>query len=69
MVRLLRREGYILHVSDLDILDDTPLLDIKPYVPEFDAWTGRVGWLDAAPAPRPTTTGASGASQGPEVRP
>ena len=36
-VRLVRREGCILHVIDIDVLDDTPLLDIKPYVPEFDA--------------------------------
>lgn len=47
VVRLLRREGYILHVSDLDILDDTPLLDIKPYVPEFDAHPrSRAGWFE-----------------------
>ena len=36
-VRLVRREGCTLHVLDIDVLDDTPLLDIKPYVPEFDA--------------------------------
>ena len=47
VVRLLRREGCILHVADLDILDGTPLLDIKPYVPEFDScpWS-RAGWFD-----------------------
>ena len=48
VVRLLRREGNILHVADIDTLDGTPLLDIKPYVPEFDAHPGsRAGWLDA----------------------
>jgi len=31
VVRLLRREGCVLHVSDVDILDGTPLLDLKPY--------------------------------------
>jgi len=47
VVRLLRREGNILHVADLDILDDTPLLDIKPYVPEFDSRpSSKAGWFD-----------------------
>lgn len=33
-------------IQDVDILDWTPLLDIKPYVPDFDARiTERVGWL------------------------
>ena len=36
-------------MADLDILDGTPVLDIKPYVPRFDAFPGaRAGWLDAA---------------------
>ena len=31
------------------LLDGTPLLDIKPYVPEFDSYCdGKAGWLDAA---------------------
>jgi len=31
----------------MDILDGTPLLDIKPYVPKFDAYpASRAGWLD-----------------------
>jgi len=46
-VRLLRREGCVLHVADLDILDGTPLLDIKPYVPEFDAHPrSKAGWFE-----------------------
>jgi len=46
-VRLLRREGCVLHVADLDILDGTPLLDIKPYVPEFDAYPqSKAGWFE-----------------------
>jgi len=45
-VRLLRVEGATLHVEDLDIVDGTPVLDIKPYVPEFDDREGaRIGWL------------------------
>jgi tRNA-Thr(GGU) m(6)t(6)A37 methyltransferase TsaA len=47
-VRLLAREGASLRVADVDMLDDTPLLDIKPYVPEFDAHpAARAGWFDA----------------------
>jgi tRNA-Thr(GGU) m(6)t(6)A37 methyltransferase TsaA len=46
VVRLLRRDGAILHVQNLDVLDGTPLLDIKPYVPRFDQHPAeRIGWL------------------------
>ena len=49
IVRLLGREENILHVENVDILDNTPLLDLKPYVPEFDHNpTDRVGWLGQA---------------------
>jgi tRNA-Thr(GGU) m(6)t(6)A37 methyltransferase TsaA len=49
LVRLDRIESGVLHVQDVDILDGTPLLDIKPYVPEFDSQTEvRAGWLDEA---------------------
>jgi tRNA-Thr(GGU) m(6)t(6)A37 methyltransferase TsaA len=45
-VRLVRREGLVLHVADVDMLDGTPLVDIKPYVPDFDCFeVTRVGWL------------------------
>jgi tRNA-Thr(GGU) m(6)t(6)A37 methyltransferase TsaA len=48
-VRFLRRKGSVLFVSDMDILDGTPLLDIKPYVPEFDCHpNSRAGWFDKA---------------------
>jgi tRNA-Thr(GGU) m(6)t(6)A37 methyltransferase TsaA len=44
-VRLIRIEGRRLHVADVDILDGTPLLDLKPYVPAFDHFpAARVGW-------------------------
>ncbi len=44
-VRLLKARGSRLRVRDLDILDGTPLLDIKPYVPQFDCFeVGRYGW-------------------------
>ncbi|MBN2290444.1 MAG: tRNA (N6-threonylcarbamoyladenosine(37)-N6)-methyltransferase TrmO [Candidatus Glassbacteria bacterium] len=46
-VKLLRREGCRLFLAGVDILDNTPLLDIKPYVPDFDVFeAGRTGWLD-----------------------
>ena len=46
-VRLLGVEGNTLRVSDLDMLDGTPLLDIKPYVPAFDCFeTHHIGWLE-----------------------
>jgi tRNA-Thr(GGU) m(6)t(6)A37 methyltransferase TsaA len=46
-VRLLKREGNILHISGVDMLDGTPLLDIKPYVPEFDHFSDiKRGWLE-----------------------
>jgi tRNA-Thr(GGU) m(6)t(6)A37 methyltransferase TsaA len=49
VVKLNRIEGGILHVDKLDILDGTPLLDIKPYIPEFDHQTEvRTGWLEQA---------------------
>lgn len=49
VVRLGRLEGGSLRVLDVDILDGTPLLDIKPYVPEFDSRSQvRIGWLEEA---------------------
>ena len=45
-VRLIKVDSNILHVENLDIIDGTPLLDIKPYVPEFDkAEATKIGWL------------------------
>lgn len=39
-------DGCTLHVRGVDVLDGTPLLDIKPFVPAFDHREGtRVGWL------------------------
>jgi tRNA-Thr(GGU) m(6)t(6)A37 methyltransferase TsaA len=46
VVRLLGVEGRILHLKNVDIVDGTPLLDIKPYVPDFDVHrVDRIGWL------------------------
>ncbi len=47
IVRLEKVVGNILYIMDLDIVDETPLLDIKPYVPEFDNRNGvKIGWLE-----------------------
>jgi tRNA-Thr(GGU) m(6)t(6)A37 methyltransferase TsaA len=50
VVRLMRIEGKLMYLETLDMLDGTPLLDVKPYVPEFDRPAGRVraGWLAKA---------------------
>ena len=49
VVKLVNIEGSNLHVENIDILDETPLLDIKPYVPEFDHYPAdRIGWLEKA---------------------
>jgi len=46
VVRLLGIEGATLHIANVDILDGTPLLDIKPFVPAFDVFpVERTGWL------------------------
>ena len=46
VVRLVEIEGCTLHIEDLDIVDSTPVLDIKPYVSEFDSReVERIGWL------------------------
>jgi tRNA-Thr(GGU) m(6)t(6)A37 methyltransferase TsaA len=47
LVRLVRIDGAVLHVEELDLLDGTPLLDIKPYVPPFDDRAdARYGWFE-----------------------
>ena len=47
LVRLVRREGNVLHVEDVDMLDGSPLLDVKPFIPRFDVREGaRVGWQE-----------------------
>jgi tRNA-Thr(GGU) m(6)t(6)A37 methyltransferase TsaA len=48
IVELVRREGNVLHLNGVDILDGTPLLDIKPYSARFDRIEGtRNGWQDS----------------------
>jgi len=53
LVGLERIDGCRLHVANIDVLDGTPLLDIKPHVPDFDCAPGaRTGWMAAASARR-----------------
>ncbi len=55
IVELMNRKGRILEVLGIDVLDNTPLVDIKPYVPRFDyfpdANNGWVGSVEFRPKP------------------
>lgn len=63
-VELLQIEGRTLHLRGVDLLDETPVLDIKPYVPYADAFPdAKAGWIDeldgkqgtySAPGPKKT---------------
>ena len=47
-VRLLKIEGLTLYVDEADLLNETPVLDIKPYIPMADAFPdAKAGWVDA----------------------
>ena len=49
VVRLIRIDKNMLSIQDVDLLDETPVLDIKPYVNEFDEREDlRMGWLERA---------------------
>lgn len=52
VVRLLRRDKALLYFKGADMLDGTLLLDIKPYLPEFDVFQAeRVGWFQTRSKP------------------
>jgi len=55
VVKLLKREKNILYVSGIDVLDKTPLIDIKPYIPRFDCFEeASEGWVEnLAERPKP----------------
>jgi len=55
VVRLLERRDNILFVAEIDVLDGTPLLDIKPYMPRYDAKeSASMGWAENLPwRPKP----------------
>ena len=52
VVKLLRREGNKLHVRGVDMLDGTPVLDIKPYLSSIPSEELRLGWVAEAEARR-----------------
>jgi len=46
VVKLLEIKSNTLYIENVDILDNTPLLDIKPYIPEFDNYeVEKEGWI------------------------
>jgi tRNA-Thr(GGU) m(6)t(6)A37 methyltransferase TsaA len=46
VVRLVAVKGLIVHIAECDVLDGTPVLDLKPYIPLYDSFPeSRVGWL------------------------
>ena len=48
-VELLTVSGNVLVVRGVDVLDGTPLIDIKPYIPRFDCWQNATsGWMKAS---------------------
>jgi tRNA-Thr(GGU) m(6)t(6)A37 methyltransferase TsaA len=55
VVKLDKREGNVLSVSEIDVLDKTPLVDVKPYIPRFDyRENASNGWTDGKPLrPKP----------------
>jgi tRNA-Thr(GGU) m(6)t(6)A37 methyltransferase TsaA len=60
IVHLLKIEGGTLYVQDIDVVDQTPLLDIKPYVPDFDVRAVlKTGWLESK-SKKITKTSADG---------
>lgn len=47
VIELLKTESNILYIKNVDIVDGTPLLDIKPFVPQFDnRKKAKIGWLE-----------------------
>jgi len=61
IVEVISRENNILHIDGLDILDGTPLLDIKPYTAKFDLHQVRKsGWQDEVDEPTAQKRGKRG---------
>ncbi|MGE4298557.1 MAG: tRNA (N6-threonylcarbamoyladenosine(37)-N6)-methyltransferase TrmO [Desulfovibrionaceae bacterium] len=46
VMRLLAVRDGVLELENVDVLHGTPVLDVKPYVPDFDVWPAdRIGWM------------------------
>ncbi len=68
VVRVVERRGRTLVVEDLDVLDGTPLLDIKPYVERFDVRTStRGGWTEKVDDATFKERGARGGASAPTI--
>lgn len=53
-VRLVKMEGCLLYVRGIDLINDTPILDVKPYIPYADAFPeSKAGWIDSIPRDAP----------------
>ncbi len=51
-VELVKIEGLKIYIRNFDLLDGTPVLDIKPYIPEADSFPdSKAGWRDQVPSP------------------
>jgi tRNA (Thr-GGU) A37 N-methylase len=60
VVRLIRIDNGNLYIQDIDVVDKTPLLDIKPYVNDFDVReVDKIGWLESK-SKKVTKTSADG---------
>jgi tRNA-Thr(GGU) m(6)t(6)A37 methyltransferase TsaA len=67
VLRLEAVRGLILHVLDVDMIDGSPVLDIKPYVPYADAFAGaRTGWLEPLAGAEPGAPGEPSTAVDPE---
>ena len=62
VVRLLKRSGCTLFIENVDILDSTPLLDIKPYIPLFESENVSKGWTENLPGDKIEEQGSRGFS-------
>lgn len=68
IVELVRRKGNVLYLDGLDVLDGTPLLDIKPYVARFDrVETTHNGWQESVNEEQAQERGRRG-YRGPKTR-
>jgi tRNA-Thr(GGU) m(6)t(6)A37 methyltransferase TsaA len=67
-VELRRREGADLHVRGVDMLDGTPILDIKPYLSSIPAGTLRRGWLEDAEVRQNPSVGPGPLTRSPAQR-
>lgn len=55
LVEIVRIENNLIQIAQVDVLDGTPVLDLKPYVPEFESVHDvRIGWLEQAKGQIPT---------------